>query len=194
MDLPRLSEPARYVGLYVADFGERVAVGYTAREIQYLLEPDAHPNAKIFKILRAHDDGSLDLRGVLHPDFAAREAMLFIRRDPAAARADADALRALAEQTPPPVACVLELADLADPVEHAAALLYPADASPEVGMWLNAVAFTGGDRAEGGPSAFAAYEQRKSAVLSTRTLFPPPTRASRDRDAVLAATHNPLQR
>ena len=38
MKLPELSSPARYQGLYVFDFGEWTAVGYTAEEIAALLE------------------------------------------------------------------------------------------------------------------------------------------------------------
>ena len=47
MKLPQLTDPDRYEGLYVFDFGEQCAVGYTASEIAVLLESERYRNGKV---------------------------------------------------------------------------------------------------------------------------------------------------
>jgi len=62
--LPRLTDPVRYAGLYIFDFGDHVAVGYTAQEIEYLLADPRYTGGGVYKIYRAHEDGTLEIRGI----------------------------------------------------------------------------------------------------------------------------------
>ena len=77
MKLPRLNHPELYQGLYVFDFGDRVAVGYTAEEIEMMLMK--YRDGRAYKIHRATPQGELALRGRSHVDTSLEEAMLFFR-------------------------------------------------------------------------------------------------------------------
>jgi len=59
MRLPELESPEKYGGLYVFDFGEQVAVGYTADEIAVLLESQRYADGKAYRIHRAMPDGTI---------------------------------------------------------------------------------------------------------------------------------------
>lgn len=194
MRIPPITEPARYVGLYVVDFGDHVSVGYTAREVSFLLNDKRFRNARAYQIHRVQPDGGLDLRGVIEPDFGTQEAMLFFRSDADAAQEDFDALLRLAANTPPPCAVMVELATLHESRDTVVALRYPAESTTVLGAWLNAIRFAGGDRVEGGRSAASHYNDAAKDVLASRQLFPPANRTSRSLDEVLSSTHLPLQR
>ena len=79
MNLPHLDNPELYQGLYVFDFGERVAVGYTAEEIEVLLASPEHRGGRAFKIHHASAEGQLSLRGLSRMDVGVREEMIFYR-------------------------------------------------------------------------------------------------------------------
>lgn len=194
MKIPHISDPARYTGLYLVDFGDHVSVGYTAREVSFLREDDRFKNARVYQIHRVQPDGGLDLRGVTEPDFGTQEAMLFFRKDPAEASRDFDTLIALAARTPPPCAVAVELASLHGSGETVTVVRYPAESSTALGAWLNHIGFSGGDRVGGGRSAANDYRNADKDVLAARQLFPPPDRTSRSLDEVLSSTHVPLQR
>ena len=61
MKLPALTDPGRYTGLYIVDFGDQVAVGYTAPEVEVLLDHEAYRSCKVFKIHNAYPDGRMEL-------------------------------------------------------------------------------------------------------------------------------------
>ena len=46
MQLPALKDPTRYAGLYAVDFGEESAVGYTAREVEILLDHEKYRDCR----------------------------------------------------------------------------------------------------------------------------------------------------
>lgn len=194
MIIPPIAEPARYVGLYIVDFGDHVSVGYTAREVSFLLDDDRFKDARVYQIHRVQPDGGLDLRGVTEPDFGTQEALLFFRRDRETARADFDALIELATGALPPCAVAVELATLSETRECVTVLRFPAESTTALGAWLNSIGYVGGERVEGGRSAADHYRSAAKDVLSTHQLFPPADRTSRPLDQVLAATHQPLQR
>ncbi len=50
MKLPELNNSGKYVGLYVIDFGDHCAVGYTADETASLLESEKYADVKVFRI------------------------------------------------------------------------------------------------------------------------------------------------
>lgn len=193
LKLPALAEPQRYAGLYIFDFGDHVSVGYTAREIGFLLESDEYKSGKVYKIHRAAADGTLEIRGLGRPHFAAEQTMLFVRHDPAAARADFDVLSKQAEDHSPPCPAKLELVELGgSPPAHATVLIYAAADSQELGAWLNAVGFAGGDFVES--LGAGGVVDRPACTLASRRLDPPPERSSRSYQEVLATTHLALQR
>ena len=86
MNLPRLNYPELYQGLYVFDFGGRVAVGYTAEEIEVLLRSPEFKDGRAYKIHHATAAGELSLRGLSRLDVNVREGMVFYRASADAAR------------------------------------------------------------------------------------------------------------
>ena len=61
MELPKLQKPDKYIGLYIFDFGDHCAVGFTAPEIAELLESETYRHGKVYKIHRAYPNGTLEL-------------------------------------------------------------------------------------------------------------------------------------
>jgi hypothetical protein len=57
MQLPKLRQPDRYVGLYVFDFGDHTGVGFTAQEVAELFESEKYKKCKAYKIHKAYPDG-----------------------------------------------------------------------------------------------------------------------------------------
>ena len=98
MKLPELREPKRYEGLYIFDFEGQVGVGYTALEIEILLESEKYRNSKVYKIQRAFRDGRLEIKGVSNKVFQVESGMFFHCRDEAQAREDYRQLLELSEQ------------------------------------------------------------------------------------------------
>jgi len=195
MKLPKLDEPTRYAGLYVFDFGDQVAVGYTADEIAILLEHEAYREGKAYKIHRAWPDGTLELKGVPAVRFQLEEGLFFYRIDPAAARRDFEQLKTLAADEPPPCRAKLHLARIegASP-PHCLALIYPAEYSDEIGQWLCRIGFEGGDRVEGGISHVTDYYQSNVSRIEQHQLWGTLDRTSRSAEEVLASVHKAVQR
>lgn len=205
MKLPELEKPELYGGLYVFDFGDQAAVGYTADEIAVLLESEKYRDGKVYRIHRALPDGTMELQGVPPERFLAEEGMFFYRRELEASRQDFDALEQLASRSAPPCRMKLQLAglekqtgDMADksPVSsetYMTVLIYPAEYSHEVSNWLSDARYEGGDHVEGGISMVSNYYTMGATVLEKRQLWPA-AKLSRSAEEVLAATHQPIQR
>ena len=64
MDIPKLKNTEKYVGLYVVDFGDRSSTGFTAAEVAELLESEKFKDVKVYKIHNAYPDGRLELKGI----------------------------------------------------------------------------------------------------------------------------------
>jgi len=193
--LPKLPEPVRYTGLYVFDFGDSVAVGYTADEIAVLLESQKYADGKVYKIHRAYPDGRLELRGVSPLRFHMEDGFFFYRRDPAAARRDFEELKRLAQTTPPPCRCKLHLARMAGAtIPDVVALIYPAEYGDEMSTWLKAIDYGGGDFVEGGISQVTGYYGSVVTRLDQHQLWGTLDRTSRSAQEVLATTHLAVQR
>ncbi len=205
MKLPELESPERYTGLYVFDFGDQTAVGYTADEIAVLLESEKYKDGKVYRIHRALPDGTMELQGVAPQTFMAEEGMFFYRTDLPAARQDFEELEQLASQVSPPCRMKLQLAslesregDLADksPVTsetYMTVIIYPAEYSHEVGQWLTDADYRGGDYAEGGSSLVSNYYGMGATILEKRQLWPAKS-VSRPAEEVLSTTHLTIQR
>lgn len=100
--LPRLTDPVKYGGLYIFDFGDRVAVGYTAEEVEFLLADPRYAGGGVYKIYRAHADGTLEIRGVNPQTWNLPAGIVFWFPDRAGAEAAFDRLKAMAAESAPP--------------------------------------------------------------------------------------------
>jgi hypothetical protein len=197
MRLPRVDEPQRYQGLYVYDFGEWTALGYTAEEIAVLLEAEAYRGGKVYKIHRAWPDGQMELRGVSRERFLLESGMFFYRTELEAARADFAALSQTGQKTRPPCRAYLQLADRSASAETSrfvTALIYPAEHEDEIGRWLLDVGFAGGDLVEGGASHVSNYYGQEKAILDRQQLWSNHAIPSRSPEQVLASVRNAVQR
>ncbi len=197
MKIATLEQPTRYRGLYVFDFGDWTAVGYTAEEIAVLLESEAYRSGKVYKIVRTTPDGQMELRGVSAARFQLESGMLFNRHDLDAARADFAELVRLAERGGVPCRAFVHLADRG-PQEVAAryvtALIYPAEYEDEMARWLDEVRFAGGDLAEAGPSHVSDYYATEQTILQRQQLWSQPAIPSRSADEVLSTVRQAVQR
>ena len=197
MKLPALSDPPRYRGLYVFDFGEWCAVGYTAEEIAALLESEQYRDGKAYRIVRATPDGQIELRGVPGTRFQLEGGMFFTRRDRAAAERDYDELVTLAEQTPPPCRAYVHLTDRGPHPERAqfvTALVYPAEHDDEMAAWLATGSYAGGDLAEGGPSHVTNYYDEQHTIVRRTQLWSQTAIPARGFDELQATARRAVQR
>lgn len=197
MDLPTIKEPQRYCGLYVYDFGQWTAVGYTADEIAVLLESETYGGGQVYKIQRATPDGRMELRGIARERFQVESGTFFYRAELTGAQADFEQLRSAAGNVPPPGRAMLHLTDrgpAAGGARFATVLIYPAEYEDELGRWLLAIEFQGGDLVEGGSSHVADYYAEQNTILQRQQLWSATTRASRSAEEVLASVRRAIQR
>ena len=197
MKLPTVAQPQRYRGLYVYDFGAWVALGYTAEEVAVLLESEAHRDGKVYKIVRATPDGTLELRGVAVERFQVESGMFFNRYELAPARVDFAELRRLAEIQGAPCRAFVHLADRGSAegtFRYVTALIYPAESEDEMAAWLSAAGYAGGDLAEGGPSHVADFYAATKTILDRQQLWSQPAIPSRSMDEVLRTIRLAVQR
>ncbi len=194
MRLPELDSPESYQGLYVFDFGDHVAVGYTADEIAVLVESQRFAEGKIYRIHRALPDGTMELQGVPPQRFQCEQGLFFLRVGEQQARLDFDTLDRLAAADPPPCRMKAHLARLTGPQARlVTAIIYPAEFDPDVSDWLTRLDYRGGDTVEGGISAVTDYYAAAPRVIDRRQWWPARS-LSRPADEVLATTHLALQR
>ena len=170
MKLPEIKEADRYVGLYVVDFGDHSAVGFTAEEASELLDSEAHRNAKVYKIYKAYPDGRLELKGVSHKTFQLEAGMFFHARDEQAAQADFDRLSALAETTLPPARTKVHLA-ADDNGGFVTALIYPAEYDDAFSRWLLDGRYRTEGAVEAGTNAVQRYYDAAWRILDKRQLW-----------------------
>lgn len=197
MQLPKVDSPERYRGLYIFDFGEWTALGYTAEEVATLLESEAHRSAKVYKIVRASPDGQFELKGVSTERFQLETGLLFNRRELGRARADFSELSRLTTRGGLPCRAFLHLADRGphdDVPRYVTALIYPAEYDDEIAAWLLTENFEGGDSVEGGISAVTDYYRHHHDVLERAQLWSKSAIPSRSRDELNATIRNAVQR
>lgn len=197
MQLPTLDNPSRYRGLYIFDFGEWTAVGYTAEEIAMLLESERFASGKVYKIDRVSPDGQMEIRGVSRERFQLESGMFFNRQDRAAAVEDFNALRALGIRLGLPCRGFVHLIDRGADAQrdrYATILIYPAEFEDEVARWLLAANFNGGDTVEGGPSHVTNYYESQVTILQREQLWNKPSIPARSPAEVFAAIKEPVQR
>lgn len=196
MKLPRVDQPQRLDGLYVYDFGEWVAVGYTAEEIEVLLEDKQYGGGKVYRIHRARPNGEFELRGVAPERFHLESGMFFYRAGLDRAREDFEALRHAAEAVPPPCRAYVQLADtgVEGAGRYVTALVFPAEHEEAVGRWLLEVDYRGGDLVEGGISHVTNYYEQEKNILERVQLWGRSAFSSRPPEEVLASVRCAVQR
>lgn len=193
--LPPLSDPRRYVGLFVYDFGDHTAVGYTAGEVRVLREAEAYRGGSAYQIYRVDERGRVELRGVIDERLTAQEATCFLRDDAGAARADHNQLLRLAEERPLPCPCEAMLGRVYDwTPPHVLALLYPAHAAHLVAGWLQQVNFAGGDDVIAGTDVCGELLAASALWIDRRTLPGAMSLVDRPAEEVLQNVKIPVQR
>ena len=194
MKLPELESPESYAGLYVFDFGDQVAVGYTADEIAVLLESERYADGKVYRIHRALPDGTFELQGISRPQFQMEDGLFFYRATSEAARADFDALMQSSRDVAPPCRMKVQFAEIAGArLGFVTAMIFPAEFTQDVANWLNAISFNGGDVVEGGPSQVSGYYEASPTIVERQQLWAADS-GSRSAEEVLNSTHLPVQR
>jgi hypothetical protein len=197
MKLPGLEQPQRYRGLYVFDFGEWTAVGYTAEEVAVLLEHEVYRDGKVYKIVRAAPNGQMELHGVAAQRFQLESGLFFGRDNLPAAQADFAELVRLGQAQGAPCRAFVHLADRgahAGTARYVTALIYPAEYEDEMAQWLNAAGYHGGDLAEGGSSHVSNYHATEKTILQRQQLWNHPATQSRSADEVLSSVRRAVQR
>ena len=81
MDIPSLKQSQKYVGLYIVDFKNHCAIGFTAQEVAELLESEKFKDITVYKIHNAYPDGKMELKGVPRQTFQLESAMFFHASD-----------------------------------------------------------------------------------------------------------------
>ena len=187
MKLPELDNPQRYEGLYIFDFQGQIGVGYTAREIEILLESEKYRDGKVYKIHRACPDGHLEIKGISNQVFQAESGMFFYGRDQQQVRKDYQDLLELAQAGQFPCRAKLHLSRVESQQEtkYVVALIYPAEYEEDVSAWLLRIGYSGGESVSGGSSQVADYYAHYEKINSFQ-LWGVLDGTTRDADQVLA--------
>ncbi len=195
MRLPPISDPHRYAGLYVYDFGDHVSIGYTAIEIRMLRETRRFQGGTAYEVYRVDENGAMELRGAGDERLAAIEAFCFLRKGGADARRDYTTIRQAAEQDPVCARVELQLARAYDfDPPDVTALLYPIAASVVVSNWLQIHAAGFGDSIEAGQDAYIRFIQSSGMRIDSCQLAARMDYADRSAEEVFAAVDLACQR
>ena len=193
MKLPELKQPAKYIGLYVIDFGDHTGVGFTAQEVAELLDSERYKNCKVYKIHKAYPDGTIELKG-LRPDlFQLESGMFFYANNLETASADYKKLIQVAVASAPPCRAKVHLAGYRDD-KFVTALIYPAEYDDEISSWLLATNYKTNGSAEGGFDAVQRYYGQAPDILQRHQLFGQSTHQSRTGTELLNQLKAAVQR
>lgn len=193
MKLPKLDKPDRYKGLYIFDFGDHTAVGFTAEEVAELLESERYRDGKVYKIHRAYPDGRLELKGMPTETFQLESGMIFYSTLAETAQGDFKRLVAAAIEAAPPCRAKVHLARYSDE-KYAVAMIYPSEYEDEVSHWLSTRSYRTTGVAEGGTGVVERYYRDEPEILERHQLFGPGKRISRTGDELLVSLKRAVQR
>lgn len=195
MKLPPISDPHRYAGLFVYDFGDHVSVGYTAAEINLLRGEPAHVSGTAYQIYRVAEDGSMEIRGILDRHLHEREALCFLYPDGARARRGYDTLRKAADGVPVPCSAELHLSKVyAFEPPDVCAIIYDATSSHRLSGWLGEVDFAGPTTVRGGLDAHREFATADRLQIDSCELRCSEMYRDRPAEEVLATVDRALQR
>ncbi len=193
MELPKLQNSERYVGLYIFDFGDDAGVGFTAKEVAELLESEKYKDCKVYKIHKAYPDGRLELKGVPAQTFQLEAGMFFYSADLETANRDFKQLVNLAVKTTPPCRAKVHLAKYGVD-KFVVAIIHPAEYDDEVSSWLLEGEYKTAGAAEGGTGAVQRYYDQKPQILERHQLFGKYAFESRTGEQLLASVKLAVQR
>lgn len=193
MQLPPTEQPQKYAGLYVIDFGDQCAIGYTAEEVAILFDSEQFTDAKAYKIHRAQPDGTMDLRGVTRTRFNLESGMFFQCYDQTAGHKYFQQLNDDDTEHPPPCRCQLQLA-LTPQDQTLIALIYPAEYDDEMGRWLGDINFNTPGPVDAGISQVGSYYSADYQILKKLQLWPEKSLQTRSREELLATLNVAVQR
>ncbi len=194
MKLPTLEHPDRYTGLYVVDFDDTCAVGYTAEEVTMLLESEAYANVKVYHIHGAKPDGTMELKGVPSERFQLETGLFFYSRDMETARREFDKIRHLTDGKLPCRAQLL-LGALSEGARlpFVVGTAYPAEYDEDVSRWMldNEVAL--GEYADGGIGRLETI-RRDARIIDSAQIHAVKSRQARTRQEVFDSIGEAIQR
>ena len=193
MKLPKLQKADRYAGLYVFDFGDRTAVGFTAQEAAELLESEKYKNCKVYKIHKAYPDGRVELKGVNSGIFQLEMGMFFYSGSLEAAERNFNGLVNLAVKIAPPCRAKVHLAKYSEE-KFVTAIIYAAEYDDEVSRWLLDGEYKSEGAAEGGFGAVQRYYDERPEILERHQLFGTGVFESRTGEELLAGIKLAVQR
>jgi len=193
MKLPKLQNSEKYVGLYVFDFGDHSAVGFTAEEVAELLESEKYKHARAYKIHRAYPDGRLELKGVRPETFQLEAGLFFYSNKLETAGRDFKKLVNLAVETAPPCRTKAHLAKYNND-KFVVAIIYPAEYDDEISSWLLDGNYKTAGAAEGGIEPVQRYYDAKPEILDRHQLFGKSEFESRTGEELLAGLKLAVQR
>ena len=193
MELPKLQNSEKYIGLYIFDFGDHTGVGFTAEEVAELLESEKYKHNKVYKIHRAYPDGTLELKGVPAQTFQLEAGMFFYSNALESARGDFKKLVCLADKITPPCRAKVHLSKY-DNDKYVVAFIYPAEYDDELSSWLFDGQYKTSGAVEGGVGAVQSYFDDGPEILDRHQLFATPELINRTGQELLGSLKLAVQR
>ncbi|MBW7990754.1 MAG: hypothetical protein FVQ84_12170 [Planctomycetes bacterium] len=193
MELPKLKNSEKYIGLYIFDFGDHTGVGFTAEEVAELLESEKYKNSKVYKIHRAYPDGTLELKGVPAQTFQLEAGMFFYSNSHESSRGDFKKLVCLADKITPPCRAKLHLSKYSND-KYVVAIIYPAEYDDELSSWLLDSQYKTSGAVEGGIGAVQGYFDYEPEILDRHQLFAKSELISRTGQELLGGLKLAVQR
>jgi len=194
MQIPKPNSKTDYKGLYIFDFGDSIAIGYTAREIAMLLESEEYSDGKVYQIINIDENGRSYLKGISNELFQLENGFFFCSREAEDAERDFNQLWQLAAKEPPPCTCKIHLAklDYSPMFSHAVALMFPAEYEDDISNWLIKIDYKGGESVDCGISHVTNYYN--NSTVSDARQFVAPDAESRTYEQVMESVGEVLQR
>ena len=197
MKLPTLEHPDRYTGLYVVDFGDTCAVGYTAEEVAMLAESEKYAHIKLYRIHAARPDGTMELKGVAKERFQLETGLFFYSRDLETARREYDEIHSLADGHLPCRAQLL-LGTLLEkapnsPQTAVCGLAYPAEYDEDISRWMLDNEVKAGEYADGGVGRLESI-RRDVRIIESAQIHAAKSRQSRTQQEVFNSVGETIQR
>lgn len=191
MKLPKLENSSKFIGLYVIDFGDHSATGYTAPEVSLLLESEKFQHIKVYKIHNAYSDGKLELKGVSNNTFSLEMGMFFHEPTQALAAKDYKKLIDLAITSKFPCTAKVNLAKYSDD-KFATAIIFPAEYNDQVSDWLLANKYQTTGSATGGIDEVTKYYEDNPEIVERHQFLA--LQQTRDINEILESLKQPVQR
>jgi hypothetical protein len=193
--LPALRDPAKYAGLYIFDFGDHVAVGYTAEEIEILLTEAKFSQGEVYKIYRAHPDGTLDLCRVNPDSWASLTGILFYFDSEKKVFEALDELESASRIKQPPgeIEAIVVTCEQNEDFPFALVLRYRSELDDAVAAWLIKIEYRAGENVEGGSSVITKVIS-SGKEIGRKNFTAGNFLRSRTRQEVLADVDKPVQR